>query len=442
MGIPMINDIVQQNDGKILIAGRFTSITDIPINCIARLNLDGSLDTSFNSGNSIEGQTSSIEKIILQQDGKILIIGFFGTIGGIDINGIARLNNDGSVDPSFIIGTGASPQLSIHSAALQSDGKIIVAGEFSSFNGINRNKMVRLNIDGSIDELFDSSNQLPPENYFIVTIYKQNNDKIFLSGCYSTDTGLNRINIAKLNNDGSFDSSFSSQALFSTGYYPNITSIQTQNDGKILIVGRFSTYNNISSIIRLNADGSIDSSFNPGLGATQAFNGPIISNALIQNTGKIIIVGGFASYYDDFGNANNVVRINTDGTLDTSFSCQGLGSFRFIQGAALQSDGKILLGGELALLKRFLSDENLNLTSNTKNNNLIFYPNPVEKVLTIKSIIKITEIRVYNNLGQQFILQKINNFEGHIDMEYLRKGIYFINIISNEQNEFIKIIKD
>lgn len=141
-----VSSIAIQNDGKIIIGGGFTSFSGMVRNGIARLNADGTLDSSFDPGT---GFNNPVSTIAIQNDDKILIGGgFFGS----GINGIARLNTDGSLDSSFNIGTGFSGY--VNSIALQNDGKMIVGGSISSFNGTSIGNIVRLDADGSIDGLF------------------------------------------------------------------------------------------------------------------------------------------------------------------------------------------------------------------------------------------------------------------------------------------------
>ena len=138
-----------QDDGKIIYGGVFTTYNGIPTRRIARLNQDGSLDTTFNIGSGFD---ITVSKILLQSDGKILVSGSFQTYNAETAPSIIRLNSDGSKDYTFNVGGGAS--LPIRSMALQPDGKIIVVGDFITFNGQACNRMTRLNPDGSIDPTF------------------------------------------------------------------------------------------------------------------------------------------------------------------------------------------------------------------------------------------------------------------------------------------------
>jgi uncharacterized delta-60 repeat protein len=139
-----------QSDGKIVIGGNFTSYNGTASNYIARLNTDGSLDGGFNPGT---GANNYILTTRVQSDGKIIIGGHFTTYNGTARNRIARLNTDGSLDAGFNPGTGADSY--IGTTAIQSDGKIIIGGGFTSYNGTARNYIARLNTDGSLDAGFN-----------------------------------------------------------------------------------------------------------------------------------------------------------------------------------------------------------------------------------------------------------------------------------------------
>src|SRR5205814_1510611 len=109
-------------------------------NGIARINSDGSLDSSFDPGS---GANNEVDGIAVQDDGKILIGGLFTTYNGTARNRIARINSDGSLDPSFDPGSGANNP--VFSLALQPDSKVLVVGQFTSFNGTSVKRIARLN---------------------------------------------------------------------------------------------------------------------------------------------------------------------------------------------------------------------------------------------------------------------------------------------------------
>jgi len=316
-----------QPDGKIIIGGDFTSYFGTPINRIARLNADGSLDTLFNPGT---GADSFVQTVVLQPDGKIIIGGYFTSYNGTPINYIARLNADGSLDMGFNPGTGANAI--IWTAALQPDGKIIIGGFFSSYNGTPIDHIARLNADGSLDMSF---NPLMGANNRVLTAALQPDGKIIIGGEFTSYDGTPISRIARLNANGSLDTAFNP----GTGANNWVYTVAHQPDGKIIIGGAFTYYNNTlqSRIARLNADGSLDMSFNP-IGANNR-----VLTAALQPDGKIIIGGGFI--FCNGMTRNRIARLNANGSLDTCFN-PGTGANSWIHTAVLQPDGNIIIGGE------------------------------------------------------------------------------------------------
>ena len=287
----------------------------------------GDLDASFNPGS---GASYSVYSIALQPDGKVLIGGLFTSYNGTSRYRMARLNADGSLDASFNPGSGANNN--VYSIALQPDGKILIGGEFISYNGTYRNYLTRLNADGSLDASFNPGTGA---SYTVYSIALQPDGKILIGGSFTSYNGTSRKYIARLNADGTLDASFNP----GTGANGYVNSIALQPDGKVLIGGEFASYNRTTRrrIARLNADGSLDASFNPGSGA----NGSVYSIAL-QPDGKVLIGGYFTSYNGT--SRNRIARLNADGSLDASFN-PGTGASSTVYPIALQPDGKVLIGG-------------------------------------------------------------------------------------------------
>ena len=153
-----------QSDGKILIGGDFTKVNGDNRNRIARLNGDSSLDQTFNTGT---GADKPVTALALQNDGKVLMGGFFTFVRGNTLRYFARLNTDGAVDQSFNIGSGASNLVS--ALTVQPNGKIILGGAFTAVDGINRNRMARLNKSGSLEQIIN-----PVEEEFCFPINASN----------------------------------------------------------------------------------------------------------------------------------------------------------------------------------------------------------------------------------------------------------------------------
>ena len=161
------------SDGKILIGGSFTTYNGVVVNRIARVNPDSSLDTTFRTGTGMGG---SVRKILLQPDGKMLIGGSFTAYNGVTANRIVRLNADGTRDTTF---TGTGADNSVLGMALQPDGKIIISGLFTTYNGTAINRITRLNADGTLDTTFTVGTGADGE-VFTVALQPDTGGKIFV----------------------------------------------------------------------------------------------------------------------------------------------------------------------------------------------------------------------------------------------------------------------
>jgi uncharacterized delta-60 repeat protein len=185
-----VSNIVLQPDGKIIIGGGFTTYNGTARNYIARLNADGTLDSSFNPG---AGANSTVYSIALQPDGKILIGGQFTTYYDTNRNGVARLNSDGTLDSSFNPGGGANG--TVTSIALQPDGMIIIGGNFTTYNGTARNRIARLKADGTLDTIFNPG---IGANFDINTTTIQPDGMIVIGGNFTSYNGVTRNYLARL----------------------------------------------------------------------------------------------------------------------------------------------------------------------------------------------------------------------------------------------------
>jgi uncharacterized delta-60 repeat protein len=331
-----VNSIAIQSDGNIILVGSFTTFNGATVNRIVRLNADGTIDTAFTT-NTGTGANSTVNSIAIQSDGKIILGGFFFTFNGATVNYIVRLNADGSLNNFYTINGVSSI---VNSLAIQSDGKIILVGSFTIFNGATVNYIVRLNADGTIDTAF-TTNTGTGVGSGASSVAIQSDGKIILGGYFQTFNGATVNSIVRLNADGTRDTAFTTNT--GTGFDSTVSSIAIQSDGKIILGGYFQTFNGatVYNIVRLNADGTRDTAFitNTGTGANTTVN-----SIAIQSDGKIILGGGFSSF--NGATVNRIVRLNADGTRDTAFTTSaGTGANSTVNSIAIQSDGKIILGG-------------------------------------------------------------------------------------------------
>src|SRR5262249_1432543 len=136
------------------IGGNFSALGNQVRNGIGRLNADGSVDATFNpAANSTHAV--SVLSLAVQSDGKILIGGSFTNLGGQACANLARLNPDGTMDPSFNAGVPEFSLSYVRSIVVQADGRILVGGHFFSVDGQPRTNLARLNVDGTLDTAFN-----------------------------------------------------------------------------------------------------------------------------------------------------------------------------------------------------------------------------------------------------------------------------------------------
>lgn len=323
----IVNCILIQPDNKILAGGFFTAYNTTLQNFITRINIDGSIDTGFNIGTGFDSQVTTIA---LQTDNKIIVGGFFTSYNGNPCNYIARLNPDGSFDSTFNIGIGFDAP--VQTIYIQSDNKLLVGGIFNSYDGTSSNFMIRLNNDGTID----TPAYLTGFNDLVRTIAIQTDNKIIIGGAFTSYAGFSCGYIVRLNNDLTPDI-ITPLNIFSNSVFK----ICIQPDNKIIIGGDFTSYdvNDANFIIRLNPDGTIDSTFNYGGGT--GFNSTVVA-IIVQLDGKIVVGGDFGFYDPIF--TNRIIRLNSDGSIDSSFN-YGDGVDLAILDIRLQSDNKIILAG-------------------------------------------------------------------------------------------------
>ncbi len=376
--------IALQSDGKIVAGGTANDGTN-SLFALARFNTDGTLDTSFNSTGTqpgtvvvplINGSDSFGNSIVIQSDGKILL-GGWSSNGATNVFTIVRFNTDGSLDTSFgTAGIAQAPATAAnggqaYALAVQTDGKIVLAGE--SYDPTDTRPVftvVRFNTDGSLDTSFNASGpqpgiaQTPIVNgsssaAFGVAI--QSDGKIIPVGYVPNPAtpGQGQLALARFNADGTLDDSFNPTGLGSsipgivTTFIPNTTESQNngvviQSDGKIVTAGLIydeptATYFSFV-VARYNSDGSLDSSFNatgdttgvPGTlaipinGLTFPLSLSFAQGLVLQNNGQIVVSGSsFPNLsfhpvtFDYSGDNFALARLNTNGTLDTTFNPAG-----------------------------------------------------------------------------------------------------------------------
>jgi uncharacterized delta-60 repeat protein len=327
-------------DGKIILGGQFSRFNDQTYLGIVKLNSDGSIDTSFEPGQGISGDgatvITSIDDFAIQPDGKIIVVGQFQTFNGQSSNRIVRLNSDGSIDTGFNVGSGFNS--SAFEVELMPNGQILVGGYFGYYNGMSTGSLARLNPDGSLDASFNSvgTNTTGANNY-IQEVVLLNDGKILIGGVFTAYNGVNVSRIARLNANGTLDTSYNVGA----GADSWVECIHPMNSGKYLVSGTFSTFNgqSFNQFVMLNTDGSIDESF---FNVNNSGNNGNAYEAIELNDGRILVGGIFSSIQGT--DINYLTVLNPDGTIDSSIDF-GTGPSGGIQRMLLTQDGQLLIVG-------------------------------------------------------------------------------------------------
>jgi M6 family metalloprotease-like protein/uncharacterized delta-60 repeat protein len=267
---PVVNAIVEQYDGKILVGGSFSSVNGISITNLARLNPDGSVDSAFKPPSPF----GPVNALAIQPDGKVLIGGGFSQVAGQPRRGLARLNLDGTLDTTFVVGSGFAG--TVNSVAVAATGSIYAGGQFRSYKGRSfYNNLVKLSATGSLDGRFN----------------------------YALDS-LGGLNGA-------------------------VNNVQIRPTGEVLVTGLFTQIANsvipvapttVGRVVQLKPDGSIDPAFNPGgSGANSS-----VLNAATLADGNLAVVGAFSSFNGEpvsrialIAGSDGIVPVLTSGQFRT-----------------------------------------------------------------------------------------------------------------------------
>ena len=325
-----VNTVVALANGQVLIGGSFTKYDNTPVIGLARLNGDGSLDLTFNSSPATGLSThATVNAAAELADGKLLIGGDFTTYNGTATNGVARLNNNGSLDTTFITTTGTD--MGVRSVAALANGDVLIGGYFTTYNGTAANGVARLNDDGSLDTAFNTTTGIS-EFDAVYSVAALTNDKVLIGGNFTTYNGTAAPYVARLNSDGSLDTTFNPSPA--AGPNAHVNSAVALPNGQILIGGNFTFYNgtNAGNAARLNSDGSLDTAFNTTIGANF-----VVFSVATSPEGMALIGGSFSEYNGTY--RNRVVRVLSQTRLEVTIDGSGAGSVTSVPSAMNCSTG-------------------------------------------------------------------------------------------------------
>lgn len=434
--------ILQQPDGKLLVSGEFSEFNGDTLKKLLRLNLDGSRDPSFTFSNSYglpQGWLYSIKALALQSDGKILIGGDFDEVEGQAFHHIARLNSDGSLDQSFNPASGFDQ--AVHSIAVQPDGKIVVGGLFSRYDFVSGGAQVpvsgiaRLNPDGSLDGGFNTGTGFGGGTGIgqrqVFQLALQPDGKILVGGQFGSFNGDTCLLLTRLHSDGSRDLSFNANANFApvAGFYGQVYGLKLLPNGQIIISGNYgNNASPVSGLDRLHADGRVDTAFRISHSTDLrcfAFDR--------QADGKLLAASR------NFGlpsEAYVLERIKLDGSLDSSFPKRFVNEA--VQDIVVQQDGNITFVGYFNYnpigIMRLIGDTPSGLGRQEKTvGSFALFPNPAQDLVFLSAYPAGAQLLISDLQGREWHRQSLPEGGFTINTGDFVPGLYLVQILFQDQ---------
>ncbi|NBP59076.1 hypothetical protein EBU71_21505, partial [bacterium] len=342
------------DDGSFIIGGEFSEIGGVTRNYLLKLNPGGTESSSFYA-NLGDGFDTTVLNIAIQDNGKILAGGWFTQLDGNSRKRLVRLNSDGTEDTTFynnLTSAGDNSGLNdgVVSIKIQSDGKILVGGYFTTLNGSSRKSLIRLNSDGSEDTAFysnftDTGDNTGLNSAVIAVGYDSVDGSIYLGGNFTTYNGTSTSKILKIGSNGLPDETFNINV--GSAFNGDVFSIFVQSDQKILIGGSFTTFDGDSRkrLIRLNSDGTEDESFYTNFtseGNNSGLDGSVFTVKQIGDD-SILVGGQFTNINGE--SKNYFVKLNGDGSIDNNFKTANgfFQQIRFVDAI----DDFVIIAGEI-----------------------------------------------------------------------------------------------
>ncbi len=296
--------------------------------CVNNLNAQsGSFDPTFSVGT---GGNSQVNRLEIQADQKIIIGGEFSSFNSTPNRGLVRLNPNGSIDVNYVSNL-VRVDGPVRASALQLDGKLLIGGLFDSIGLIPRKNMARLDSSGHLDTTFQIGTGFNNEVFAI----SENGQRILVAGFFNSFNGVSVPSLVCLLPNGQIDANF----ILPNNVFLSINLLKLLANNSAYIGGNFTNYNgtSVGRLIRIHPNGSLDTSFNIGSG----FNSTVTSLS-IQADGKLLVGGNFTSVNGHV--INRLVRLNPNGSIDTAFNV-GTGANSNVATLCIQPDGKIIIGG-------------------------------------------------------------------------------------------------
>ncbi len=316
------------SSNALIVGGSFRTYNGAQRPQLTRLLPSGELDPAFDAGSGPDGQ---VWAVVVQPDERVLVGGAFTHIAGLPRSRIARLESTGGIDSTFNPGAGADAL--VESIELQANGQILIAGPFGSYNGTPRTDVALLNADGSLDNTF---NAVTPTSFF-GDVARRHGDHILVGGAVAGPGANVQNSLMRFNLAGVRDSSF--QVSVGDIFFNQVFDLVVQPDSRIVIAGSFLGVNGVpsSGVARLNANGTIDPGFSVGSGADDT----VIRIKLLED-GRFLVSGVFLRFNGQ--PRSGIARLNANGSLDLTFN-PGAGANDYVYNTLPLADGGALVAG-------------------------------------------------------------------------------------------------
>ncbi len=441
----VVNSVAVQPDGKIVVGGNFTEINGVAVRNVARFSSSGTLDASFSTACAATGGNETVAQVMVQANGKILLVGGFAAVGGQPLIGVARLLSSGQPDAGFAPGLAANSVQNVtevSSLAVQPDGQLLAGGYalYSPTGAGQPRVLMRLSTAGALDASFQppliSQGGLDTNLHPAVPLLVQPDGRILAADVNYQVSATSTVSqpIIRLLANGTLDTSFLPPAPTATAG-GGIFGMERYADGRLLVYGDLYRFDGTTSftnrsVAQLQANGLLNPAF-----SAQLYTGLCFA-AVIQPNQRILAVGQF-NRTSQSGPDWHPLRLLPMGALDTSFNTAQLLDY-YVGSLALQADGGILIGGAFinpltgnyTILARLLDPNVLTVAPTQAAARTEAYPVPAHDALHLHLDLaaRPQQVQLLDAVGRAVLTQAVAAPDITLNTAHLPAGGYLLRV--------------